>query len=393
MKPYSILIVEDHPFQRQYLHHLFSELGHFNLHTAKDGHEAMARLHEGEFNLVLTDLLMPTMDGVLFIQQLATLPCRPDLAIMTSASRRMLTAASLVAKNLGIRVVGLISKPMTPPALHALVAQLRPARHSTSDRSELPAFDRRSFIQALDSQALQAWFQPRVSVQKGNIVAAEALVRWVHLERGVLLPGAFLPALEANGLEERLLWEMLEQAMAAQACWRLKGFDIPVSINLPTHLLDDPNLADRLLKFVLHHQGAPGNLCFELLESSHTLKPANYYAGACRLRMKGFALAQDDFGKGYSSYLNLVSTPFSELKIDRALVQGSQDNDHMASALSSLIALGRKLGLTVVAEGVETAEQLQLLRKTGCEQAQGFLISQALPASQFEQMLAAEANP
>ncbi|WP_153788888.1 EAL domain-containing protein [Pseudomonas sp. EMN2] len=389
MKPYSILIVEDHPFQRQYLHHLFSELGHFHLDTAKDGNEAMERLHDGEFNLVLTDLLMPAMDGVQFIQQLATLHYKPDLAIMTTASRRLLTAASLVAKNLGIRVVGLISKPVTPSALRALTAQLRPARpNEPAQRPTQTEFDRPSFIRALDAQALQAWFQPRISVQDGRIVAAEALVRWVHPEQGTLLPGAFLPALEACGLEERLLWEMLEQAMAAQARWRAQGHDVPVSINLPTHLLDDTDLADRLLQFVLHHRGKPGALCFELLESSRPLKPGNYYAGACRLRMKGFALAQDDFGQGYSSYLNLVSTPFSELKIDRALVQGSQDNEYMASALNSLIALGRRLGLTVVAEGVETTAQLEALHKAGCQQAQGFLISRALPVDQFEQLLA-----
>ncbi|MHC8300819.1 response regulator cyclic di-GMP phosphodiesterase PvrR [Pseudomonas sp. ZS1P83] len=388
MKPYNILIVEDHPFQRMYLHHLFRELGDYNLHTAKDGNEALERLQQSEFNLVLTDLLMPGMDGVQFIQQLENLRYKPDLAIMSVASRRILTAASLVAKNLGIKVVGLISKPVTASTLRTLIEQLRPVRHKElSPHREQATFDRQTLVQALDSHAFQTWFQPRISVQDDRIVAAEALVRWAHPKHGILLPGAFLPALESSGLEDRLLWRILKQAMTAQARWRERGYNIPVSINLPTHLLDNPDLADRLLEFVLHHQGEPGKLCFELLESSMPQEPSNYYAGACRLRMKGFGLAQDDFGQGYSSYLNLVSAPFSELKIDRALVQGSQDNECMSSALNSLIALGRTLGLTVVAEGVETPGQLDALRKTGCNQAQGFLISRALPVDQFEQLL------
>ncbi|MFC6298137.1 EAL domain-containing protein [Pseudomonas sp. CCM 7893] len=388
MTPYNILIVEDHPFQRMYLVHLFSELGDYNLHTAKDGNEALECLRLNEFNLVLTDLLMPGMDGVQFIQQFANLRHKPDLAIMSAASRRMLTGASLVAKNLGIKVVGVISKPVTRATLRALIKQLLTCQHRELGRRPEPTtFDGRTLEQALDSQAFQAWFQPRISVQDGRIVAAETLVRWAHPEHGILLPSAFLSSLESSGLEERLLWRVLKQTMTAQARWRERCYDIPVSINLPTHLLDLPDLADRLLDFVLQHQGELGKLCFELLESSMPRELSNYYAGACRLRMMGFGLAQDDFGQGYSSYLNLVSTPFSELKIDRALVQGSQDNECMASALNSLIALGRKLGLTVVAEGVETPAQLEALREAGCNQAQGFLVSRALPVDQFEQLL------
>ncbi|HCT04231.1 MAG TPA: diguanylate phosphodiesterase, partial [Pseudomonas sp.] len=147
------------------------------------------------------------------------------------------------------------------------------------------------------------------------------------------------------------------------------------------------DLADRLLEFVLLHDGIPGMICFELMECSVPQDISNFYAGACRLRIKGFGLSQDDFGKGYSSYLNLVSTPFTELKIDQALVQGCHDNEGMASALASIISLGRKLGLTVVAEGVETPQQLALLRKVDCNQVQGFLISHAVSCEQFQQLL------
>ncbi|WP_025854952.1 EAL domain-containing protein [Pseudomonas sp. CHM02] len=389
MKPLSILIVEDHPLQHIYLQHLLSELGDFMLETAEDGKQALERLRQRDFDLVLTDLLMPGMDGVQFIQCLASLRCKPALAIMSAASRRMLMAASLVAKNLDVEVIGLISKPVAADALRSLVDQLRNRVRSPSSPT-LPEhldIDRHTLIQAMGNGQFQAWFQPKKSLANGRIVAAEALVRWMHPEQGVMLPAAFLPAIKAFELEERLLWVVLKQAIHAQERWRQRGYEIPVAINLPTHLLNSHDLADRLLEFVLHHDGIPGMICFELMECSVPQDISNFYAGACRLRIKGFGLSQDDFGKGYSSYLNLVSTPFTELKIDQALVQGSHDNEGIAQALASIIALGRKLGLTVVAEGVETPQQLALLRKIDCNQVQGFLISHAVSSEQFQQLL------
>ncbi|AMS22763.1 diguanylate phosphodiesterase [Pseudomonas synxantha] len=388
MKPLSILIVEDHPLQHIYLQNLLSELGDFLLETAEDGNQALERLRQRDFDLVLTDLLMPGMDGVQFIQCLANLRCKPALAIMSAASRRMLMAASLVAKNLDVEVIGLISKPVTAEALRTLVDQLRNKVHKPSpELLEHMDIDRQTLVQAMSGGQFQAWFQPKKSLANGRIVAAEALVRWMHPEQGVMLPAAFLPAIKAFELEERLLWLVLKQAIHAQEHWRQRGYEIPVSINLPTHLLNSHDLADRLLEFVLHHNGIPAMICFELMECSVPQDISNFYAGACRLRIKGFGLSQDDFGKGYSSYLNLVSTPFTELKIDQALVQGSHDNEGIAQALASIIALGRKLGLTVVAEGVETPQQLALLRKIDCNQVQGFLISHAVSSDQFQQLL------
>ena len=386
MKPFSILIVEDHPFQLMYLQNLFRELGDFYLECAQDGLQALACLQRQDFDLVLTDLLMPGMDGVQFIQKLAALRSRPALAIMSSSSRRMLMAASLVARNLDVNVIGLISKPVRASALRDLIDQLMQLR-DTAPPVPLTDIDRQSLVEALDNAELEAWFQPKKALAKGRIVAAEALVRWIHPEHGVLLPGVFLPALSAFNLEERLLWLMLKQGIEAQAQWAGQGYDIPVSINLPTHLLNSDDLPDRIHAFVLRHNGVPEKIFFELMECSTPQEISNFYAGACRLRIKGFGLSQDDFGKGYSSYINLVSTPYTELKIDRALVHGCTENEELAQALTSIVGLGRQLGLTVVAEGVETAQELALLRKIDCTQVQGFLISHAVSSELFAQLL------
>lgn len=388
MKPYRVLVVEDHPFQHEYLLNVFSEVGGFQVDTVWDGDQALESLTRRDYDLLLTDLLMPVMDGVQLIQKIAALKKRPALALMSASSRRMLISAGLAAKNLGMSVVGLISKPVELNAVMRLKERMAIFRgNGEVDPALAIEVDPQSIVRAMDNDQIQAWFQPKKSLHDGNILSAEALVRWVHPQAGLLLPKDFLSLLIKQGLEEPLLWLMLKKTLQAQREWRQQGWDIPVSINLPTHLLDDHDLADRLRDYVIADGGEPRSIVFELMESSITEELSNYYAGACRLRMMGFGLAQDDFGKGFSSYFNLVSTPFSELKIDRSLVHGCVENENLASALRSLVELSQKLGLTVVAEGVETQAELAFLRRIGCDQAQGFLICGAVSCADFGTLL------
>lgn len=391
---YNVLIVEDHPFQYEYLLNLFKEFGDVRVEAACDGHSALKRLDEADFDLVLTDLVMPGMDGVQFIQQLASRTLKPVLAIMSSASQRMIISASLVAQSLGLKVIGQLSKPVLSGSVHKLMKELDTwlGASRTPDVS-LPVFSREMLQEALAAEVLQAWFQPKKSLANGRIISAEALARWPHPQHGLLMPADFLPAVVRFGLEEPLLMLFVKQTILAQSCWRKQGYDIPVSINLPTHLLDSDSLADRLFDLVIEHDGVPGMIGFELMECSTTDNISKFYAGACRLRMKGFGLAQDDFGQGYSSYFNLVSTPFTELKIDRALVQGCVENKSLALAIASIVALGQQLGLEVVAEGVESQDELVLLRQLKCDAVQGFLISQAVSSDQFNTLLSEDGPP
>ena len=391
---YSVLIVEDHPFQHQYLLNLFHDLGNIRVEAARDGKEAFDWLQKQSFDLVLTDLLMPGMDGVQLIQRLSALPCKPALAIMSAASRRMIVSASLVAQSMGVDVIGQLSKPVNPAAVRTLMCNLDKLIKSDKSPANVPlTLTRETLHEAMQSGALQAWFQPKKSLHDGLIVAAEALARWEHPELGLLMPADFLPSLVRLGLEKELLLLFIKQTIAAQANWARQGYDIPVSINLPTHLLDDDDLADELHDYVRTQGGITAKLGFELMECSTTQDISKYYAGACRLRMKGFGLAQDDFGQGFSSYFNLVSTPFTELKIDRALVHGCVENENLASALASIVALGRQLGLEVVAEGVESQEELALLRKLNCDRVQWFLISRAVSSGRFGHLLHEDSPP
>ncbi|WP_318782795.1 EAL domain-containing response regulator [Pseudomonas sp. Marseille-P9655] len=386
---YRVLIVEDHPFQLQHLAQLFRSVGGFDVELQGNASMAIESLRNQAYHLVVTDLMMPQLDGVQFIQKMSLLPTPPALGLMTAASTRMLGGVAKVAENLDMRVAGMISKPLQ---IHHVLALRHYLDRGRTQANRQPVacpgvHSARVLTHALQSGEIQAWFQPKKSLLDGRIVGAEALARWLHPVEGILMPRAFLAELESAGLDLQLLYSMLEQTLAVQALWAAQGHRLPVSINLPTHLLDQPDLVDTLHRAVRARGADPKTITFELTETSTTRHSSDYLAGTCRLRLMGFGLAQDDFGKGYSSYSNLITTPFTEMKIDRSLVNGCAKSPDMAIALASAAELGRALGMVTVAEGVETREDLEVVRKARCNQVQGFIISPAVDGTRMPALL------
>lgn len=389
-----ILIVEDQEFQREYLKNIFLSLGLDLSHvsSAENGEDAIKIIEESNFDLVISDLMMPDLDGVQLIQRLALLEQPPILAIISSASRQIISGASMVARAHGLIVLENISKPARVASICKLLENLKKTLdsnvkkcHSGLFLAEKPAIE--EIINGLGNNEFCAWFQPKTSLIDGCIYAAEALVRWNHPTKGILRPIMFMDKIIEAGLEEKLLWLILENSINIQRVWKKQGFKIKVAINLPTNLLDSDNFPDRVYDFVINQGGSPSDIVLELLESTRAEAITRYYAGTCRLRMRGFGLAQDDFGQGYSSMHNLVSTPFTELKIDRSLVYGCFNDKGLAAALTSIIKLGRKLGLEIVAEGVEHPDEIALLKSLNCDYVQGYLISEPVPHDVFFRLL------
>ncbi|CAM3064568.1 EAL domain-containing response regulator [Pseudomonas plecoglossicida] len=388
---YRVLLVEDHPVQQRYLLDLFLALDGVSVAAVQNGNEALAVLDTQVFDLVLCDLMMPVMDGMQLVQRMRALGHRPSMAFMSALPERMLSSASLAASHLGFNVLAPLAKPVGIETLARMLQKMAtPGVGTRPPAAPVSTHSVETLRGAIDSGRIQPWFQPKWSLSTGHIVAAEALVRWADEGRDVLLPRDFLPGIVSRHLEEVLLMQVVSLTIAAQNAWRRQGYGVPVSINLPTHLLDDEDLPDRLHAHVISAGGAPSYIGFEIMESAEAKELGHYFAGVCRLRLKGFGLAQDDFGKGYGSYFNLVSTPFTELKIDRSLVSGCVENANLAAALSSIVALGRQLGLKVVAEGVETFQELALLKQAICDQVQGFLLSKAVSPRSFLSLLASK---
>ncbi len=243
---------------------------------------------------------------------------------------------------------------------------------------------------ALGNGELVVHYQPQVNLRTGRVETVEALVRWQHPRDGLLSPGDFVPLAERTGLIRPLTTHVLAVALRQAARWRARGLDLAVSVNLSARNLHDP-LLSRQVADVLDHHGLPArHLQLEITESSIMDDAERAATVLASLHELGVRLSIDDFGTGYSSLAYLQRLPVNEIKIDRSFVSGMAQRTADEVIVHSTIDLARNLGLTVTAEGVESETVLRLLREGGCNSAQGYFISPAVPAPELESLLERE---
>jgi diguanylate cyclase (GGDEF)-like protein len=234
---------------------------------------------------------------------------------------------------------------------------------------------------ALRDDEVVAYFQPQVDLADGRIRAAEALVRWQRPDGTLLAPGLFVPHAERTGLMRPLTLHVLAAALAAHRDWAAAGHEIPISVNVSARSLVDPRLVADVTAALERAGVAPHALEVELTESAMMAEPDRARAVLGELSAMGVRIAIDDFGTGYSSLAYLGRLPVNTVKIDRAFVAHLMSDPADAIIVRSTIDLGHNLGLRVVAEGVEDAATRDALRALGCDLAQGFLWSPAVPAA------------
>ncbi len=236
---------------------------------------------------------------------------------------------------------------------------------------------------AVEQGELRLYLQPKVALQQGAGVAAEALLRWQHPQRGLVPPMEFIPFAEQTGFVRQLTLWVFEQVAALLAQAGTRALGLRVSVNLSTRDLLDPELSVRLGGILERYQVSAASFCLEITESAIMDDPQRAEAMLNRLAQQGFKLSIDDFGTGYSSLAYLKRLPVNELKIDKSFVLGMQAGGGDVQIVRSTIDLAHNLGLTVVAEGVEDAALLERLRAMDCDEAQGYHISRPMPAEQF----------
>lgn len=384
---YRTLVVEDHPLLLTDITHTLASLGPHRVDGVSSGREALPLLSEVAYDLVLSDLHMPDINVLSLIEQWPA--HRPALALISSNTVPILSGVYQAATARGINVLGTYTNPFTQRCASTLLRDLQAHQQQLTPVvcSPCHTHSNHTVQMALATHAIQAWYQPQYSMSEQKIVGVEALARWEHPSLGLLTPSAFLSDIERAGLHETLLYHMLQQAISAQQYWRILGHELNVSINLHTRLLNDLTLPERLYELVMAQNAKPDAITFELTEHTTTTEAGHYYSGATRLRMMGFTLSQDDFSTGYSSFYKLLSTPFNEFKLDRALLHNALKHEHFRTALHSLIRLGNDLGLAVIAEGVETQQEADLLHHMGCDIIQGFLIAPAVRHDALAQIL------
>jgi len=233
---------------------------------------------------------------------------------------------------------------------------------------------------AIENNGLQLVFQPKVAIATRRVNSVEALVRWTHPKLGPVPPAEFVPLTEQTGGARQLTDWVLRAAIRQMAEWRRSNLVLDVAVNLSAGDIVDAGLGDTILRLLAEYRVAATSLVLEITESAMMRDPITAARNMELLRVAGVRFAIDDFGTGYSSLSQLRKLPVDELKIDRSFVSRAHLDADDASIVSSTIELGHNLGLKVVAEGVEVADTLMMLRKLGCDYAQGYLISKPLAA-------------
>jgi EAL domain-containing protein (putative c-di-GMP-specific phosphodiesterase class I) len=245
--------------------------------------------------------------------------------------------------------------------------------------------------EAMIGNQLALHYHPVVALEDGGVTGLEALLRWDHPERGILLPGEFMPLAEATGLIVEIGWWVLREACRQLRSWQLENgaaFQLTMSVNLSAKQFVEPGLVQKI-DIILEETGlSPSSLRLDLKEAV-VMQNAELAAKLLtQLRERGIQICLDDFGSGYSSLKDLSSLPISGIKIDPSFVRNMEGQGEGRAIVQTIIALGRSMAIEAIAEGVETPEQLAMLRSLGTRFAQGFLFSLPLDSAATQQLIA-----
>jgi EAL domain-containing protein (putative c-di-GMP-specific phosphodiesterase class I)/FixJ family two-component response regulator len=368
--------------------------GQFVIDAAEaKGIECIATATAGDFlehlsadtTLIFLDIVMPEIDGIELLRMLGQAGCSAGIVLMSGADNRVMETAREWAETIGLPIIGHLQKPFRLTELETIFETSRALQVSaTVDQTPRRMIEPGDIQGAIERDEFVLHYQPKIGLATGSIVGLEALVRWQHPERGLLFPDDFIRRTEELGLINQLGWIVVNRGLSD-----LRGFAIAadtsltLSVNTSTFSLQDPGFSDMLLSLLQKYGIASHNLIFEITESGLIRKLSNTLDDLAKLRVEQVQLSIDNFGTGHSTTQQLRAIPATELKIDKSSVQNIHTNDRDCVLVQRTIEIGHILGMKVVAEGVETAEQLAFLLSNGCDIVQGYLFSRPLPAEEL----------
>lgn len=339
-----------------------------------------------EPNIILMDLQMPRLDGIELLRKLAEQHSEAAIILVSGMDRSVLETTDELGKSLGLNMVGVLNKPIDIDDLKIILEKnFDPLKERRTQSLALTAEDLKK---AIAENELVVHYQPQISLASGNVIGAEALVRWQHPEHGLVFPDSFIPlAEESRELIGPLTYSVIETVLQDDVARRGSGVELNISINLSSRLLSDLSLPDKVDGLLAKYQFDPNRLLLEVTESGAMEDPSLTMDILTRLRLKNIRLSLDDFGTGFSSLVQLYRMPFNEIKVDKSFVMKVSKDKEAAAIARLTVDLGHSLGLEVVAEGIEDQYTYDWLKELGCEIGQGYFISRPVDVDQFSKWM------
>lgn len=378
------LIIDDEPDFAEFVSDTLDALG-YRSDVCNDATD-LGITYSSKHALIFLDLFMPGLDGIEVLRFLRDNNSSVPLVIMSGNDASVLHSARELATEWKFPVLGTLQKPFSVGDLKDVVDKFvsLEAKKTPADKQSLTVADLENAIAA---EQLTLVYQPQIRLSDRSVSGLEALIRWVHPQNGFISPKDFIPFAEENGLIDGINNLVVKTAIEQLGVWHRLGYAWTVSINLSPAAIADIDFPERLTELAVCNRVSASCIIIEVTETALMSDVGNYMDILTRLRMKGFGLSIDDFGTGYSSLHQMVRLPFTELKIDQAFVTKICEDFECETVTEIATTLAHRLGMTVVAEGVEDAAAMSKLEAIGCDQVQGYFCARPMLPDAFEKWL------
>lgn len=380
---YRYMLVDDDPFILKLAERILNKLGATDITKCESAEDALSQLDRNTPDIMISDLKMPKMDGITFIRHLAEREYSGGIILLSGENKRVLETVEALARVHRLAVLGSLQKPVKPADLSKLIDSWKDQVEPEAVKID-PPITLADLKDGLEKDQFDVVFQPKVMVNAKRISGFEVLVRWNRTGRGVIPPNVFITLAEENGLIEDLTHVVLMKALRHARVTEPLGKPMKIAVNFSVDTLSRLDLPEILQLACRNNKVDPDRFTVEVTESRVMKNPAVVLEVLTRLHLMGFGISIDDFGTGFSSMEQLKAIPFTELKVDRAFVHGASKSPSSRAILESAVGLGKRLGLSVVAEGVEQSDDWALVKELGCDVVQGYYVAKPMNVNEIE---------
>jgi len=344
-----------------------------------------------QHSIMVLDLNMPEMDGIEVMRRLAGMPNPPALILISGHDVGVLHSAEKLGSEHKLNIITSLDKPIHlsrfQKSLTDYCKNIGKISSISTPLGSPNSVQEEELLYALNNEQMVLYFQPQFDIKTQKITGCEALVRWLHPQKGIIFPDEFIPLIEKNGWMALLTSLVIREAIKQVQNWNNKNFPTPISVNISADDITSLSLPEQLSELLEENKFDPTMLTLEVTESALMGELVTSLDILTRLRLKGIELSIDDFGTGYSSLSQLHKIPFSELKIDRSFVMSMLQDKEARAIVKTCILLGHELNMKIVAEGVESEKHLEILSDMGCDIAQGYYFCRPLSAEDMTDYL------